>query len=114
MRRDRSVASPLWAGRWGRGLFGTAVSPQYPSSNPPSREGLAAAVKRTIRALKDEELGNNELLAVLQLKDRADLRIRYLTPALEAGLIERTQANVHAPNQKYRLTESGRRLLDAL
>lgn len=92
----------------------TAVSPQYPSSNPPSREGLSAAVKRTIRALKDEELGNNELLAVLQLKDRADLRIRYLTPALEAGLIERTQANVHAPNQKYRLTESGRRLLDAL
>ena len=72
---------------------------------------MTAAVKRTIRALKNEKHGNNELLAVLQLKDRADLRIRYITPALAAGLIERTQANAHAPNQKYRLTEAGRRLL---
>ena len=46
----------------------------------------------------------------LKLTHRPTFRVNYLSPALEAGLIERTVPN--KPNsrlQKYRLTEKGLR-----
>jgi predicted transcriptional regulator len=46
------------------------------------------------------------------IKDRKDFRMRYLHPALAAGLLEMTIPD--KPNsrlQKYRLTEKGHRFL---
>ena len=61
---------------------------------------------------KSEPLSNAEILTRLGLKDRVNLHKRYLSPALEAGLIERTVPDKpHSNSQKYRLTANGRALL---
>lgn len=36
--------------------------------------------------------------------------VRYLVRALDGGFLERTESGTRAPSQKYRLTESGRKL----
>jgi hypothetical protein len=49
---------------------------------------------------------------LLGLRDRQHVRDHYVTPALEAGLIEMTIPD--KPNsrlQKYRLTDAGRALI---
>ncbi len=57
----------------------------------------------------DCELSREEIQQRLNLSDRHNFKARYLIPALEAGLIERTLPD--KPNsrlQKYRLTTKGR------
>lgn len=54
------------------------------------------------------EMGREALQSVLGLSDRKSFRERYLTPAVDGGLIEMT--NPDKPNsrlQKYRLTDKG-------
>jgi Fic family protein len=59
--------------------------------------------------LMDGEMGRAELQKMFGLSDRKSFFERYLRPALEAGLIERTRpAEPHSRLQKYRLTEKGR------
>ena len=56
-------------------------------------------------------MSRGEIQAALGLKDRKSFRFRYLTPALDTGLVEMTIPE--RPNsrlQKYRLTEKGRKL----
>jgi len=58
--------------------------------------------------LMDGEMGRAELQKMLGLSDRKSFFERYLRPALEAGLIERTRpAEPNSRLQKYRLTEKG-------
>lgn len=55
------------------------------------------------------------LMGLLSLKDRVNLRLAYLEPALEQALIEITQPDSpRRPTQKYRLTELGRQVLMTL
>ncbi len=50
----------------------------------------------------------------LNLKGQANFRERYLEPALSGGWIEMTQPDSpKSPTQKYRLTEKGRRMIEA-
>lgn len=50
-----------------------------------------------------------EMQSKLGLKGQANFRDRYLVPALEAGLIERTIPDKPQSRlQRYRLTERGR------
>ena len=59
-----------------------------------------------------EDLGNAALLKVLALKNRDDMRIRYISPALRLGFIEYTIPDKpHSRFQKYRLTAKGRAAL---
>lgn len=61
------------------------------------------------------EMSREQLQAALQLADRKSFRERYLQPALTQGLIEYVLPDV--PNsrlQRYRLTDRGRRIRDAL
>lgn len=61
------------------------------------------------------ELSNSEMLKILELKNRWHLRDMYVSPCLEAGLIERTIPEKPTSRlQKYRLTDKGRALLDQL
>ncbi len=50
-----------------------------------------------------------------KLKDRRRLRETYINPALNDGLIEMTIPDKpRSSRQKYRLTEKGREMLEAL
>ena len=50
-----------------------------------------------------------EMMAALKLGGRRNFLERYLTPALNAGFIERTEPDsAHSPTQRYRLTRSGK------
>lgn len=85
------------------------VTPQVPPQVTPQ-----VGVDRLLGALEDGERSSSEVLVSLGLHDRKAMQERYVIPALDAGLIERTQPNPHAPNQKYRLTEKGRAALAAI
>ena len=73
------------------------------------------AVSHQVMALLSvltEDLGNAALLKVLALKNRDDMRIRYISPALRLGFIEYTIPDKpHSRFQKYRLTAKGRAAL---
>lgn len=73
-------------------------------------------VKRLLVVLsKVEEMGIQELLSQLNLHHKVNLLERYLRPAIELKMIERTQPNsLHSPTQKYRLTVKGHVYLEGL
>jgi len=57
-------------------------------------------------------MGRRDLQAAMQLKSEENFRQRYLTPALDAELIEMTiPGKPRSSSQKYRLTEKGHNLL---
>jgi len=61
------------------------------------------------------ELGNAEIRERLGLKDRAHLRERYMTPAMNGGWIEMTLPDKPSSRlQRYRLTAKGAAALSAL
>lgn len=70
-------------------------------------------VSALVRLLgKAGPLGNADILDRLGLKDRVNLHKRYLSPALEAGLIEQTIPDKpNSRSQRYRLTAKGKALL---
>lgn len=64
-----------------------------------------------IRCIGDQTLSVKEIMSQLSLKGRDNFLKSYLYPAIQDELVEQThpeQAN--HPNQKYRLTDSGKRL----
>ena len=66
-------------------------------------------VKRLLDAIGQNEKTATELMQALSLRHAPTFRKNYLTPALEAGLIERTQPDSpRSPTQRYRLTELGK------
>ena len=61
-------------------------------------------VKRLIQNMEQKEYSLTELMALLDLSHRATFQKNYLTPALEAGVIERTLPDKpKSPKQKYKL-----------
>lgn len=94
---------------------GTTVEttpPVAPPVTPPVTPPVAA-----LMALLDEagELGNAEIRARLQLRDRTHVREHYITPALQAGMIEMTLPDKPRSRlQKYRLTPRGRQVQQQL
>ena len=70
---------------------------------------------RLLIQVLEQEHNNAELLKLIQIKNRDDLRIRFINPLLEAEIIERTIPDKpNSQHQKYRLTEKGRALLKEL
>jgi len=56
----------------------------------------------------DGEMKRTAIQEILQLKHEDHFRDNYLTPALEAGLVEMTiPGKPKSSRQKYRLTEKG-------
>ena len=56
-------------------------------------------------------MSSSQLQEVLQLKDRKHFRSVYLTPALEAGLVEMTLPDKPTSmNQRYRRSAAGEAL----
>ncbi len=77
---------------------------------------VAPSVAALIRLLGAEgSLGNAEMRERLQLKDRADLRDRYVRPSLDGGWIKMTIPEKPSSRlQKYQLTAAGQELLKQL
>ena len=82
----------------------------------PVGDTVGDTVKRLLVVLsKVEEMGIQELLSRLNLHHKVNLLERYLRPAIELKMIERTQPNsLHSPTQKYRLTAKGHVYLEGL
>ena len=75
------------------------------------KEIQARPSKQVLRLLSKMkgEMTVLEMIAALKLGGRRNFLERYLTPALNAGLIERTEPDsAHSPTQRYRLTWSGK------
>ena len=75
------------------------------------KEIQARPSKQVLRLLSKMkgEMTVFEMMAALKLGGRRNFLERYLTPALNAGLIERTEPDsAHSPTQRYRLTRSGK------
>jgi len=65
-------------------------------------------VAALLKALANRPAGREELQARLGLSDRKSFRERYLSPALEAGLVEFTIPHLPTSRlQKYKLTAAG-------
>lgn len=79
------------------------VTPQVTPQVAPHVERLLSAI--------DGEHHRDELQKRLELSDRKHFRTQFLAPALEAGLVEMTDpGSPRSPQQRYRLTDLGRRL----
>ena len=66
-------------------------------------------VQKLLRVMKDE-MTVLEMMAALKLGGRRNFLERYLTPAIDAGLVEMTQPDSpRSPTQRYRLTAKGRK-----
>ncbi len=96
--------------------YDPAVTKHSSSSNQvegTSRGQVRGQVLRLIKVLNKEELPVRVLMEKLELNSRDKFLKNYLTPALEAGLVEMTQPDSpNSPTQRYVLTEEGRKLLE--
>ena len=96
--------------------YDPAVTKHSSSSNQvegTSRGQVRGQVLRLIKILNKEELPVRVLMEKLELNSRDKFLKNYLTPALEAGLVEMTQPDSpNSPTQRYVLTEEGRKLLE--
>ena len=108
----RTVLPNLTYGLTKEELVSFAETRSTPNSRTPnSRHGIGRNLERVILAL-DHERGSSELVKILGIKNRTDLYMRFLLPAMQQGLIEYTIPN--KPNsrlQKYRITAKGRKEL---
>lgn len=86
--------------------------PVTPPVAPPVTPPVLALLKLLAEA---GDLANAEIRERMQLKDRTHVRERYIEPALTQGLIEYTLPDKPSSRlQKYRLTVTGRALLQSL
>jgi len=72
-------------------------------------------VKRLLVALKNGSQSAGELMQALGLKSAKNFRATSLNPALESGLVERTQPDSpRSPTQRYRLTPRGKNIVGSV
>ena len=65
---------------------------------------------RLLRVFKGD-MSVLEMMGALKLGGRRNFLEKYLSPAIELGLVEMTQPNSpRSPTQKYRLTEKGKNM----
>lgn len=85
-------------------MLGTILAALRTPQVTPQVERLPSVLQGT--------MSRRQIQAALGLRDRKSLRERYLLPALKSGYVEMTSPDApSAANQKYRLTELGRRVM---
>ena len=107
------------AGLW-RAAIGLHEEPK--SLAPSEREHVGEQVReqvntevpkgvvRLLRVFKGD-MSVLEMMGALKLGGRRNFLEKYLSPAIELGLVEMTQPNSpRSPTQKYRLTEKGKNM----
>ena len=89
-----------------------STQPQSVTQSVTQSDQLPENLFRLLSALEQVPMSSSELMDYLDLKHRTNFRNRYLTPALQVGLIQQTLPDT--PNsrlQKYRLTPAGKQVL---
>lgn len=77
----------------------------------PVSDLVSDPVKRLLVTLRNGPMGRSDLMERLHLSHRPSFRKNYLRPALDAGFIVMTRPDTpNAHNQKYLITETGKRL----
>lgn len=103
------VSSSLMAGEEDELVPGTA---QVPHKYRISGGTPLIPEKAILQALSEHAMGIKELMERLNLRHRVHFLTRYITPALEKGLIVPLYPeSPRHPRQKYRLTDKGRAAL---
>ena len=88
-----------------------SISNSTSKSISSTSNSISEKILRLIGAMKGE-MSIRDMMDEMGMKSRPMFLNNYLTPALKAGLLERTQPNSpNSPTQKYRLTEKGRKIL---
>ena len=123
---ERFFANLLLGGKFDLKSRFLHISNPEPRSElvPPEREQVGEQVKSAavqeirarpskfvVRLLKrmKGEMTVLEMMAALKLGGRRNFLERYLTPAIDAGWVERTEPDSpHSPTQRYRLTAKGK------
>ena len=78
---------------------------------PQDTPQVTPQVIRLYKVIEDSELTKQQLMKTLGLEDGKYLRLSYLQPALDAGLIEMTIPDKPtSKNQKYRITKKGKEM----
>ncbi len=76
---------------------------------------LSNQVRRVVLALGNARLTREELLDKMELRNRGNLRERYINPAVEAGYVKlRFPDSLQRKDQAYYLTRKGIKLLNKL
>ena len=117
MCRDYGVAEPLIevSENWVTTTFRRPIEQVEDQVTGEVTGEVTSEVKQLLHVLTSGSMMRAELQEALDLKGQANFRNRYLTPALEVGLIEMTIPNKPKSRlQKYRLTEKGKALLKEL
>jgi ATP-dependent DNA helicase RecG len=74
---------------------------------------VTGEVTALLRVLLNAPLSRSTAQRALNLKGQANFRERYLDPAMAEGWVEMTQPDSpRSPTQKYRLTDTGRKILE--
>lgn len=74
---------------------------------------VTGEVTALLRVLLNAPLSRSMAQRALNLKGQANFRERYLEPAMAEGWVEMTQPDSpRSPTQKYRLTDTGRKILE--
>lgn len=88
------------------------ISGSTSKSTSSTSKSTGEKVLRLVGVLKGE-MSIREMMEVMGMKSRPMFLNNYLTPALKAGLLARTQPDSpNSPTQKYYLTELGKALLE--
>jgi len=93
----------------------SAIYEKVSTGTPQATPQATPQVIRLLNVSKEGELNRGLLMEKLRLNDRKSFGKSYLQPALEQDLIEMTQPDSpKSPTQKYRLTDTGKRLLKSM
>lgn len=88
-----------------------SISNSTSNSTSSTSNSISEKTLRLVGAVKGE-MSIRDMMDVMGMKSRPMFLNNYLTPALKAGLLERTQPNSpNSPTQKYRLTEEGLKMI---
>ena len=88
-----------------------AGPPTHQPINPPTHQ-VTHQVNKLLNIL-DDEMDLTEIQEKLKLRDRVNVRTKYINPAIEQCFIELTHPdNRNHPEQKYRLTQKGKNYIE--
>jgi len=89
------------------------VTPQVTHEAPGKHLASTQQVTAQVGEFCREPRSSKEIMAMLKLKHWKTFQFNYLNPLLDIGFIERTIPDKpQSRNQKYRLTEKGRAILN--
>ncbi|WP_440062105.1 RNA-binding domain-containing protein [Pseudomonas syringae] len=107
--QDNGLAPPVWHSEGNSGVTLTFFTPEVtPGVAPEVTPEVAPEVEKLI-VLVNGDIKRSELQHQLKLTDAEHFRKRYLSPALEQGVIAMTiPEKPTSSNQRYRLTNLGK------